>query len=98
MAPTKIHHLLHTLWTKAVGTSSYSKKEWKELEHQVEDLIANNPILAKVEKLKGAAKDVDRLLPHRHEERCLVHNDPECGYCTCGYEEAKAFRAALRDL
>jgi NTP pyrophosphatase (non-canonical NTP hydrolase) len=26
------HQLLHTLWTKAVGTERYDKAEWKELE------------------------------------------------------------------
>lgn len=28
----RIHHLLHTLWTKAVGTDSYAKREWTELQ------------------------------------------------------------------
>jgi hypothetical protein len=26
-----IHQLLHTLWTKAVGTDKYDKEEWKRL-------------------------------------------------------------------
>lgn len=26
------HRLLHTLWTKAVGTSDYDKSEWRQLE------------------------------------------------------------------
>lgn len=26
------YHLLHRLWTKAVGTPGYDKREWKELE------------------------------------------------------------------
>jgi hypothetical protein len=28
----ELHRLLHTLWTKAVGTPTYNKKEWQELE------------------------------------------------------------------
>ena len=26
-----VHHLFHTLWTKAVGTDNYNKSEWKQL-------------------------------------------------------------------
>lgn len=26
-----IHTLLHTLWTKAVGTDGYDKEEWKRM-------------------------------------------------------------------
>jgi len=26
-----IHYLLHTLWTKAVGTENYDKSEWKRM-------------------------------------------------------------------
>lgn len=29
---TKIQELLHKLWTKAIGTQDYNKKEWQELE------------------------------------------------------------------
>ena len=29
------HSLLHTLWTKAVGTKDYNKQEWKELESRL---------------------------------------------------------------
>ena len=31
-AKDRIHQLLHILWTKAVGTAQYNKKEWLELE------------------------------------------------------------------
>jgi hypothetical protein len=27
----EIYHLYHVLWTKAVGTQDYDKKEWKKL-------------------------------------------------------------------
>jgi len=30
--PNEYHTLLHTLWTKAVGTDKYSKTEWQQLE------------------------------------------------------------------
>jgi hypothetical protein len=31
-APQKdVHHLFHTLWTKAVGTERYNKNEWKQM-------------------------------------------------------------------
>jgi hypothetical protein len=26
-----VHHLFHTLWTKAVGTENYNKNEWKQM-------------------------------------------------------------------
>jgi hypothetical protein len=32
-------HLLHRLWSKAVGTSDYNKKEWKEFEAEVESYV-----------------------------------------------------------
>jgi hypothetical protein len=28
----RLHGIFHTLWTKAVGTPGYSKREWQELE------------------------------------------------------------------
>lgn len=33
-----IHRLLHTLWTKAVGTKDYDKAEWRELEAEITNL------------------------------------------------------------
>ena len=35
----KAHHLLHVLWTKAVGTKDYDKKQWQELETAIYRLI-----------------------------------------------------------
>lgn len=29
-------HLFHRLWTKAVGTPDYVKKEWQELERRID--------------------------------------------------------------
>ena len=28
----EIHRLFHTLWTKAVGSETYNKKEWNQLD------------------------------------------------------------------
>lgn len=28
----RAHRLLHILWTKAVGTATYNKKEWNEFD------------------------------------------------------------------
>ncbi len=28
-------HLFHALWSKAVGTSDYDKKQWLELEREI---------------------------------------------------------------
>ena len=33
-------HLLHRLWTKAVGTEGYNKAEWKELERRLAEAKA----------------------------------------------------------
>jgi hypothetical protein len=35
----KTHHLLHVLWTRAVGTKDYDKKQWQELETSIRNLI-----------------------------------------------------------
>lgn len=40
-----IHRTLHKLWTKAVGTDDYDKKEWTELERYI----------ARLEQLERAA-------------------------------------------
>jgi len=34
-----IHALFHKLWTKAVGTESYVKTEWIELERKIIELV-----------------------------------------------------------
>lgn len=34
----EIHFLVHTLWTKAVGTNTYNKKEWLRLEEIINKL------------------------------------------------------------
>ena len=31
----KTDNLFHRLWTKAVGTKDYDKKEWQELERRI---------------------------------------------------------------
>jgi hypothetical protein len=33
----EIHKLLHTLWTKAVGSETYNKKEWNRLDELIHD-------------------------------------------------------------
>lgn len=62
MTDQEIHHLLHTLWTKAVGTADYDKSEWKRLsafiyEHIKPDGLLNrnrqvpaDPILSRYER------------------------------------------------
>jgi len=35
----EIHHLLHTLWTKAVGTADYDKEQWKRMSAFIEGHI-----------------------------------------------------------
>lgn len=37
-----IHYLLHTLWTKAVGTEDYDKQEWRALEAAINKLAFPN--------------------------------------------------------
>lgn len=39
--------LFHALWTKAVGTEQYDKKEWMELERRLGHLIDPPPATAK---------------------------------------------------
>lgn len=36
----RAHDALHRLWTKAVGTSTYVKKEWGELSTAIEALVS----------------------------------------------------------
>lgn len=48
------HDLLHTLWSKAVGTPGYDKSEWKQLESLLRDvdkpsgpvIVHEHPLLA----------------------------------------------------
>jgi hypothetical protein len=39
-----IHTLLHTLWTKAVGTDGYDKEEWKRMSTFVYENIDTNKL------------------------------------------------------
>jgi hypothetical protein len=34
-----IHGLFHTLWSKAVGTPEYNKREWQRLEQLILELL-----------------------------------------------------------
>ncbi len=36
-----VHAALHLLWTKAVGTPGYDKKEWQKLEAAINHLACN---------------------------------------------------------
>lgn len=38
--PEEIHHMLHTLWTKAVHQEGYDKTEWQKFEQQLHQLAA----------------------------------------------------------
>lgn len=48
--------LLHTLWTKAVGTPGYDKEQWKRLERFI-DNTQNMLHAAKVEVALGPARE-----------------------------------------
>lgn len=41
----RIHQLLHTLWTKAVGSSTYAKNEWTELQRLLMEEVEFFPFL-----------------------------------------------------
>lgn len=34
---SETHAIFHKLWTKAVGTPEYNKKEWMELEQEIQN-------------------------------------------------------------
>lgn len=62
-----IHYLLHTLWTKAVGTEKYDKSEWKRMSdfvyaHLDKTKIYTNP--------QNDQQDVDRL--SRYERKPVI--------------------------
>ncbi len=40
----ELYQLYHTLWTKAVGTPSYSKEEWQSLGKLLERSLAERPL------------------------------------------------------
>lgn len=42
---TLIHHQFHCLWTKAVGTATYIKKEWMELDAVIQAYFAADDTL-----------------------------------------------------
>lgn len=60
---TRIRRLLHTLWSKAVGTLFYRKQEWKDLANEVD-------------RLEQAA---DRRTPTPEDIDKPVINDPNDG-------------------
>lgn len=51
----RLNKMFHTLWTKAVGTPDYVKKEWMELLHLVQ--IETDPIETSYEKLPARMPD-----------------------------------------
>ena len=51
-----LHHLLHTLWSKAVGQPHYERNEWIALEQAIFTLIAMTPPDA-IEPPKWSAAD-----------------------------------------
>ena len=61
------HRLLHVLWTKAVGTPDYDKREWKALEQAIEDAQGMCQVPAQsAQDAKLAALDgqIDAALRH----------------------------------
>lgn len=45
-----IHTLLHTLWTKAVGTADYDKSEWKRMSDFVYSHIDSTKIRVRYQR------------------------------------------------
>jgi len=39
----RAHDLFHRLWTKAVGTPGYDKRQWQDLNHAIETLALDGP-------------------------------------------------------
>lgn len=62
-----VHHLLHTLWTKAVGTENYNKNEWKQLAAYLYALMADPMASQNI-------IEVDRILqpPTRFEREPVI--------------------------
>ncbi len=42
MNARELHHLIHRLWTRAVGTPNYNKKDWLLLEAELTTLCRTN--------------------------------------------------------
>jgi hypothetical protein len=55
---TRAHYALHTLWTKAVGTRKYDKRDWKALDKAISDLISTRCLCgaARASRLAQAAQ------------------------------------------
>lgn len=78
------HEILHTLWTKAVGTPNYNKREWKELEAAVSprppwDCVMENPF-SKGYKHRNGRPVSDACGDGRHSE-C----NQDLTKCACTY-------------
>ena len=55
----KCHELLHTLWSKAVGTPDYVKSEWMELEKLLVNQQPKHDLV--VQALQQALEDVGEI-------------------------------------
>lgn len=72
-----VHRLLHTLWTRAVGTSTYVKADWTELDNGIRELVRQHDALE--DRLSRAAKYA------AHPYSCGEHGDPP-EPCSCGLD------------
>ncbi len=69
------HGILHKLWTKAVGTDGYNKREWAELEALIyasRHGVFPCPTCAENAKELAAARGLKRVLlaTRHHGQRC----------------------------
>ena len=52
-------NMLHRLWTKAVGTSDYDKREWKLLERAI----------LRLQDFEKIQKEIESLVPSRQGKK-----------------------------
>ena len=74
-----VRELLHNLWTKAVGTKDYNKREWGEFEVQVEKLMEIYRALSRLheEKSEKAWQEFWNLF-HEYREFIKVDGPLKC--------------------
>ncbi len=58
---TKVHHLFHSLWTKAVGTEKYDKNEWKQMGNYLYSLMDTPGSSRKIAETEQVVKPPTRF-------------------------------------
>ena len=56
-----VHHLFHTLWTKAVGTDTYNKNEWKQMDAYLYSLLADPNAAQKIVEAERVVQPPSRF-------------------------------------